>query len=148
MEFSFTGYGALLDLLKTNNYSFSDYHSWHDKEKPVILRHDLDYDISRAVSIAKIEHREGVKSTYFVLTTTDFYNVFSMENNKLLEELINLGHEIGLHFDEARYPDLFGNVDAIREKYYMSVQFWKKQLAIGFRLYQCTDRVKLLLKLT
>lgn len=116
MEFSFAGYGALLDLLKTNNYSFSDYHSWHGKEKSVILRHDIDYDLSRAVPIAKIEHGEGIKSTYFVLTTTDFYNVFSMDNNKLLEEIINLGHEIGLHFDEARYPDLYGDVDAIKEK--------------------------------
>lgn len=71
--------------------------------KVFILRHDIDFSLDKALEIARLEKNLNVKSTYFVLLTSDFYNVFSKKTVNLLNEMIHFGHEIGLHFDEKRY---------------------------------------------
>lgn len=53
--------------------------------------------------MARLEYENNIISTFFVLLSTDFYNVFSKKSNNVLKEIINLGHHIGLHFDEKRY---------------------------------------------
>ncbi|MDE5639191.1 MAG: hypothetical protein K2I47_05285, partial [Odoribacter sp.] len=58
----------------------------------------------------------NVKSTYFVLLTSDYYNVFSKESYSCIRKILSCGHEIGLHFDEVRYPELEGNIEMIKEK--------------------------------
>lgn len=82
----------------------------------MILRHDVDNDLKKAVEFADIEKKKDVKSTYFVLVTTDFYNVLSEQSRQLLWKIIDYGHEIGLHFDETAYPDIQGNPDMVKSK--------------------------------
>lgn len=103
MEFSHESYRRLLRLLKEHNYSVSDYHNYEKYDKTAILRHDIDTSVKKAVEFARIENEEGVQATYFVLLSTDFYNVNSKETKKLLEEMQHLGGQIGLHFDETKY---------------------------------------------
>lgn len=79
----------------------------------VILRHDIDNDIEKALKLAEIENAEGIFSTYFVLLTSDFYNVFSGKNGRMIKRISGLGHEIGLHFDEVRYPG--STLDELKE---------------------------------
>lgn len=69
----------------------------------MIFRHDIDINLNRAVKLAELEAEEGVQSTWFVLLRTDFYNVFSKASKEALDRIRSLGHEIGLHFDEASY---------------------------------------------
>mgnify|MGYP001230277247 CR=1 FL=1 len=68
-------------------------------EKICFLRHDIDLSIENALRMAKIEAEQGIKSTYTVLLTGEFYNPFEDKNRKDLKEIISLGHEVGLHFD-------------------------------------------------
>lgn len=103
MEFTYEAYIELISLLRRNNYTFSKYTNFNKINKPVILRHDIDISLEKALDIAKLEYQNGVSSTYFVLLSTNFYNIFSKESNEILSETMNLGHEIGLHFDEKRY---------------------------------------------
>ncbi len=67
------------------------------------MRHDIDMDIQRAVEMARLEAELGVRATYFVLISSDFYNVFSARNTAGLREITALGHSVGLHFDEMKY---------------------------------------------
>lgn len=108
MEVSFTYafYSELISCLKKEGYSFADYHNYEDYSKCVILRHDIDNSIDKSVAMAEIEARLGVKSTYFVLLTSDFYNVASKKNLEGLRKIQKLGHEIGLHFDEMAYETI------------------------------------------
>lgn len=115
MEFTYKSYKCLIETLKRERYFFSDYHNWSKTEKCVILRHDIDYDIKKAVKFAIFEHEEGVQSTYFVLLTSGFYNVFSKESCDCLKRIADAGHEIGLHFDEIRYSDTESNFEKISE---------------------------------
>lgn len=103
MEFTYTAYRALLDLLRQGGYAFTDYHDYQSHPCCVILRHDIDNSLSQALRLAEIEAEEGVKSTWFVLLRTDFYNPASAASQKTLRCIRELGHEIGLHFDEMAY---------------------------------------------
>jgi len=101
--FTYKGYLEVLLLLRENGYVFSDYSNYGSFSKPVILRHDVDFSIQKALSMALLEAENDVRSTYFVLLSTNFYNVFSRESTIQVKEILGLGHNIGLHFDETVY---------------------------------------------
>ncbi len=103
MDFTYKAYVDLIKLLKEKNYEFTNYKDYKNIEKSVIFRHDIDNSLERALKIAKLENENNIKSTFFVLLSTDFYNIFSKQSNSILKEIISLGHEVGLHFDEKRY---------------------------------------------
>ena len=107
MEFTYRSYEKLIHLLTDSGYEIADYHNYNGK--CVILRHDIDYSLEKALQMAEFEKSGGVKSTYFVLLTSDFYNVHSRRSRNVLDRIMNLGHEIGLHFDETCYPDASSN---------------------------------------
>ena len=105
MLFTYEGYKALTDLLKAHGYHFISYDTCSGQEgKCVIMRHDIDNHPAYSLTLAKLEAHENVHSVYFVLLTSDFYNVFSRRNRDILREIMALGHDIGLHFDTAAYP--------------------------------------------
>lgn len=103
MLFNYENYLRLLSLLKENKYAFAGYHNWNIKHRCVILRHDIDNSPAKALELAELEHSKGVQSTYFVLLTSDFYNVFSQRTLQCLKSIRNYGHEIGIHFDETQH---------------------------------------------
>lgn len=106
MQFTYNAYKKLISCLKNHDYAISSYKDWNDTQKCAILRHDIDNDIKKARDFALIEKELGVTSTYFVIVTSDFYNVFSAKSEKMLREISSCGHSIGLHFDEVRYSDI------------------------------------------
>lgn len=114
VPFTFQGYSNLIDVLKELQYDFVDYHDYTKSSRCVILRHDLDNSIEKAVTIADLEHERGVKATYFTLLRTDFYNPASKNGLSGLKKILSLGHEIGLHFDEMAYDELDDVEDAIK----------------------------------
>ncbi len=116
MLFTYEGYASLLSLLRENGYEARNFHDYKDVKRSVVLRHDVDNTLQKALEIAKIEQIGGVKSTFFLMLSSDFYNVFSAESKKIIEMLYFYGHEIGLHFDEMRYADQIGNVEGICER--------------------------------
>lgn len=103
MEFLYHEYEQMLDLLIEREYIIRSYTSHSGNEKCVILRHDVDFSLKKALTFARLEASKKIKSTYFILLSTDFYNIYSKESHDLLKEIISLGHDIGLHFDEKRY---------------------------------------------
>lgn len=106
-KFTQEAYIHLLELIIRSGYTITDYHSYHNADRPCILRHDVDIDIQKAVELAELERYgiEGspIRSTFFVLLSTGMYNVFHKENRYALKKIVELGHEIGLHFDETVY---------------------------------------------
>ena len=80
MRFTYGAYKDMLIKLREQGYVFSDYSSWKEIKKAVILRHDVDFDIPAAVRMAEIEHSMGISSTYFFLLSSDFYNIHSFKD--------------------------------------------------------------------
>lgn len=114
MTFTYDGYLGLLNLLKENGYAIGDYNDWKEYKRCAILRHDVDTDLQKALRMADLEYKRGIKSTYFVLLTSNFYNLYSLKNKKILKEIQDMGHAVGLHFDEAAYPEDAGNADKVK----------------------------------
>lgn len=103
MDFTYDAYKNLIFLLRENGYEITDYLNCDKYEKCAILRHDIDNDLNKALTLAKIEQEIGVKSTYFVLLATQFYNIAEKECKEKVLKIKELGHNIGLHFDEQNY---------------------------------------------
>lgn len=103
--FSRATYVALLKTLEESGYRFSTFSEeangkHKDKsEKWCLLRHDIDISMDFAVDMARIEHQVGASSTYFVMLRSPMYNLMSRHCSEALMQLVDLGHDIGLHFD-------------------------------------------------
>lgn len=130
MEFTHDEYRNLINLILDNNYSICSYKNIYDYDRAVILRHDVDFSPEKAFEIAKVEFELGVRSTYFVLLATDFYNVFSKKTFDIFTEILKMGHEIGLHFDENRYE--IENLEQMKKYILNEVDILSK--ALGYKI--------------
>lgn len=101
--FTYSYLERLYHALRRSGYQTVNYHNYRSSEKVCILRHDVDFDLKKAMEMARFEYSNQVESTYFILLSTDFYNVFSADSQKMLKGILSCGHDIGLHFDETKY---------------------------------------------
>ena len=103
--FSLDGFRAILTRARSLGYRIVPFRTFEPPgERPVLLlRHDLDGPLKGAHAMAELEAEVGVNATYFVQTASDFYNLLSVPNRALLRRLVDLGHEVGLHYDAKRY---------------------------------------------
>lgn len=102
-DFSHKSYLQMLELLK-KDYEFVGFDyvkKNHSKLNGsyVILRHDIDQSIEKAVEISEIEASLGVSATYFIFLRSPFYNVFTPTNESNIRKILSDGHRIGLHYD-------------------------------------------------
>lgn len=126
MEFTFDAYKTLIKTSLEKGYNISSYSNVDNHERTIILRHDIDFSPQKALEIAEIEHEIGVKSTYFVLLSTEFYNVFSKKTTEIFTGIIDMGHQIGLHFDEQKYN--VKSIDQLKEIVSLEAQILEKAL--------------------
>ena len=59
----------------------------------IILRHDVDRVIARALDMAQLEHEYGIASTYYFRHKED---VFQPD---IMRKIAEMGHEIGFHYE-------------------------------------------------
>ncbi len=104
MEFTYDAYIKLMKALREKGYTpirFCDVSK--DIERPAIIRHDIDVDLQEALTMAQYEYKMGIKATYFVLLTSEYYNLLAKDSIYAAKSILKLGHEIGLHFDITAY---------------------------------------------
>lgn len=70
-------------------------------EKDLHLVHDIDFDPNLAIKIGKIEQDVKAKSTFFFRLKASNYNLFSIKNVKIINNLVEMGHNIGLHYEQS-----------------------------------------------
>lgn len=134
-DFTENKYRSYLKLAKSNFkcISFPDYKK---KGRNVLLRHDVDFSVHRAYKIATIESEEDMQSTFFLWMHCPFYNLFEKEIFDLVNKIINLGHDIGLHYDCEFYEshNLNNNIleNLTYEKNILEHFFRKKIRAFSF----------------
>jgi len=67
-------------------------------ERFVLMRHDVEFSLDAALTMARADREAGVRSTFFVQIGSD-YNLFEAEGAAAVEEILSLGHDLGLHYD-------------------------------------------------
>ena len=96
----------------------------------IVVRHDIEFDIEKAAILARIEAGIGLKSTYLVQIGSNAYNAFSDENIERLLEIIDLGHDVGLHYRELYLPktlqeeEIARQLDALQKLIYGTVKVY------------------------
>ncbi len=112
-DFTSDNYRRLLKIAK-DKFVFKNYTNYSNSENFVLWRHDVDFSMHRALKLAEIEAEEGVNSTFFILLHSNFYNLMEEEISHLLRKIIDLGHDVGLHFDSHFYK--ISNENELDEK--------------------------------
>lgn len=104
-EFSYRYYRAFVEYLTHNFQVIQGKDVLHGTEQDVVtkprvfLRHDIDVSPKHALTMAKIEWSEGLKSTYHVMVRSPLYSLNDPIVQENLKEILAMGHEIGLHLD-------------------------------------------------
>jgi len=70
----------------------------------IALRHDVDHSILQALAFARWEESYDFRSTYYVLPTADYWTD-KVVLYECINEIVSLGHEIGLHNDALCYTN-------------------------------------------
>ena len=108
--FSYAEYRNIITLVK-QNLPIMDFSEVDDKTNSFcVLRHDIEFSIDRALTMARIEHDDlGVHSTYTVQLRNNTYNALSQKNIEAIQEIDAMGHYIGLH----QNPPMMGDEELI-----------------------------------
>lgn len=104
-------YEALLTELLSRGYTAVSITEIQQEQAHMFLRHDVDLCPERALQIARRESALAVRSTYYFLVSSSIYSITAAENRRILQEIIALGHEVGLHFDAEKYTFDSGDLD-------------------------------------
>ena len=133
-DFTYANYRGLLRMAKSG-WKIFDYRNIDWDEKFIVWRHDVDISINCSLKLAKIEQEEDVKGTYFINPHSEFYNIAEFNQHLLVKEILQLGHDIGLHFDAAFYEinsEKELNVLVVKESSYLEDLFGVKPTAFSF----------------
>ena len=99
-DFTESNYRKLIQVAKNVN-SVTTYEAANPTG--IVLRHDIDYSLNRAVALSAIEKEEKVPSYYFVHLHNDFYNAMDYVALACIRQLIDNDRIVGLHFDPCYY---------------------------------------------
>lgn len=97
-DFTYETYETLLKTYIECGYHLTSYESYiqtfSENKKIVILRHDVDRQPQNAFTVAQIENKLGVKGSYYFRIVPDSFNI------DCIKQIIDLGHEIGYHYED------------------------------------------------
>src|SRR4051794_36394169 len=87
-------YASYLDRFD-RTITVSELHHSPNSRNLVALRHDIDYDFDIALEMAHLEHRRGLRASYYLLPTAAYWAdpAFALK----VRQLASYGHEVGLH---------------------------------------------------
>ncbi len=99
MDFTIKTYRKLLDSLIAQGYTFQPFADFleHPAPRAIILRHDVEARYGNALEFARIQHRHGVRGTFYFRFLP---NHFSTD---IIRQIADLGHETGYHYDDLSH---------------------------------------------
>lgn len=106
-DFTLEAYAFYLNGFKNKGYDFVRFDEFMSQssssEKLCLVRHDVDRKPMFALRMAKLEKELGVKSTYYFRAKKCSFD------KRIIKEIAEMGHEIGLHYESL--SDTNGNVE-------------------------------------
>ncbi len=123
MDFTLKIYKKLLESFLSNDYEFITFRKYCEGQRPekyIILRHDVDEYATNAIKMAEVEHKLGIKATYY------FRKVKQSDNPEIIKNIVAMRHEVGYHYEtlslhngdkEKAIDDFKLNLDYFRTYY-------------------------------
>lgn len=122
MDFTLAFYKNLIKTLKNKGFSFS-YFNNISQTPVIILRHDVDRLPQNALKIAQIEKELGVQSTFY------FRIVSHVFKPVLIQQIANLGHKIGYHYEDLTLEN--GNIDKAFDSFCKNLDKFRKLFPVN-----------------
>jgi hypothetical protein len=97
-RFDLAHFRELLDAVQAGGYRFALFDG-PPQPGDLFLRHDVDLDLEAALTMSALERELGIRATYFLMTTSVFYNLASPDGKQALAQLREDGHAVGAHPD-------------------------------------------------
>ena len=96
-DFSLRKYKQLLKVLQSAGFFFMSFEQLFQSQKNrfIVLRHDVDKLPENSLKTAKIEHELGIKGTYYFRIVPESYDEI------IIKQIADLGHEIGYHYEDV-----------------------------------------------
>lgn len=96
MDFTIKKYIELLQVLINGEHDFQTLIEFVNSpsEKTIIIRHDVEKHFNNALKFAIEENKLNIKGTYFFRFSKHHFNP------QIINEILELGHEIGYHYDD------------------------------------------------
>ena len=69
----------------------------------ILVRHDVDHSPDGALDLSRVEAGLGIRATYFWNLNSDFYNLLEPKNIKIVNHILDDGHDIGIHLDSSAF---------------------------------------------
>jgi hypothetical protein len=136
-HFNADGYKNLLRLAQGKGYRLCRMdEAFASDAKTMILRHDIDFSMDYALAMAELEAEMGATSTYFFMTTCEYYNPFSEPHRAALRRIAALGHEVGLHWDSRALPE-----DKTSHAAFLSAQLTLLAAASGHEIRSASQHI-------
>src|SRR5712691_5009043 len=97
MTFSLDSYRDLIRTGLGAGFAPTAFGAESTADRVLMLRHDVDYSLEMAVSLARVNAELGVTGTFFILLRGHAYNPLSATSMERVNELVLLGQRLGLH---------------------------------------------------
>lgn len=126
-SYRFGSYQHFLQAIKDQGYQFCLFPELQEHKTQIALRHDIDFDTGFALQSALIENQLGIKSTYFFLLRSNFYNIFSPKDYNNIMMIREMGHSVSIHFDPSIYEDFH---EGLQQEVRIFREFFKQDVSI------------------
>lgn len=116
MQFNAITMNLTKDFLQTLFNHIKGHDISFEEEGPgVMLRHDVDDNLQRSFSIARMEADHGISSTFFILNTAPYWSTIKRELLfDTLREMQEMGHRIHWHNNALASWVKFGGTESLR----------------------------------
>ena len=123
-DFTIDIYTELLRGLRHQGYEFQTFRDYlkNPLGKVVILRHDVDSWPINALQMARTEDKIGSKATYYFRRSPLSFD------ERVLKGIIELGHEIGYHYEDLAACN--GDFDKAVKRFEKNLQFYRQYYPI------------------
>jgi hypothetical protein len=136
-EFDLKSYEQILQAGLGSGYEFISFAEIGREisRRSCLLRHDVDSELLGCGGMLDVERSLGVRATYFLMTRSTAYNLFSLEGTAVVARMLRDGHKIGLHFmgERAEGREVSYIVDEVsREAGWLEREFGVTIEAVSF----------------
>jgi len=85
------------DIISKYKPIICDYPDTAGRDSFCIIRHDVEFSVSRAFDLMKIDSECGIRASFFFQVMNGAYNPLSVANRALIRQIAEAGHHVGLH---------------------------------------------------
>ena len=126
MDFTLSKYQQLLVALQQQGYQFITFEQYCDKVVKgeellayyIIMRHDVDLLPKNSLATAQIEHKLGIRASYY------FRVVPASNQPEYIQQIAALGHEIGYHYEDMAI--CHGDVEEAYAHFQQQLQYFRR----------------------